>query len=198
VLVSHYDTKSGISPDFAGANDSGSSTGLLLELARVIKSEKKEGPDILLAFVDGEECAVEYGRNDGLHGSKHLAEMLLKKYGNQAIKGVIVMDMIGDRNLNVTIPMNSSHALASLALKAAHEDGQRLKFSLGNEIIDDHVPFIMKGIKAIDLIDFEFGSAPGKNDYWHTTADTIDKLSPESLGIAGRVVIRMINKLSSH
>jgi Zn-dependent M28 family amino/carboxypeptidase len=62
-------------------------------------------------------------------------------------------------------------------------------------MLDDHVPFLKAGMPVVDLIDFEYGSAPEKNDYWHTPEDTMDKLSPESLQIVGRVVLRMINKL---
>lgn len=195
-LVSHFDTQMGLGANFAGANDSGSSTGLLLELARVLKAAKKGGPAIMLAFVDGEECKIRYGPNDGFHGSRNLAAHLIKRYGISRIRGVIVVDMIGDRNLNAMVPSNSSKKLIPMVLDAARDENQRTKFSLCDSIGDDHISFLALGIPAVDIIDFEYGSAPGKNDYWHTVADTMDKLSPESLGIAGRVVIRMINKLS--
>jgi glutaminyl-peptide cyclotransferase len=196
VVVSHFDTKLGLGEKFMGANDSGSSTGLLLELARVLAATKRDGPAIMLAFVDGEECKIQYGPNDGFHGSRFLAAHLCKKYGAGKVKGVIVADMIGDRNLNVMIPSNSDKRLIPLVLDAAREENQRTKFSLRDPVGDDHVSFMALGIPAVDLIDFEYGSAPGKNDYWHTTADTLDKLSPESLDIVGKVVIRLINKLS--
>ena len=197
ILVSHYDTKAGVSDDFIGANDSGSSTGLLLTLARFYRQADWHGPGLFFAFVDGEECMEKYDRHDGLHGSRRLAKALKEGSLSPDVKAVIVVDMIGDRDLTVTIPRNSDPALRRIALRCAHDEGERLKFSLlSTGVIDDHVPFLEAGIPAIDLIDFHFGSAPGKNDYWHTPQDTLDKLSADSLQIIGRVVIRMINELS--
>ncbi|MDD5520124.1 MAG: M28 family metallopeptidase [Kiritimatiellae bacterium] len=196
ILVSHYDTKSGISPEFAGANDSGSSTGLLLELARVMKNSKPGGSTILFAFLDGEECIKEYGSHDGLHGSKHLVKTLVRNMRVHKIIAVFVIDMVGDKNLNIGIPRNSSPPLTSIVFNSATEENVRLNFSLADgNILDDHVPFLQAGMRAIDIIDFDYGSEPGKNDYWHTAQDTFDKLSAESLQIVGRVVLRALNTL---
>jgi glutaminyl-peptide cyclotransferase len=197
ILVSHYDTKSGISDDFSGANDSGSSTGLLLALARFYKQSDWQGPSLFFSFVDGEECMKNYGRHDGLHGSRRQAAVLTEGRLSADVKAVIVLDMIGDRDLQVTIPRNCDPGLRRLALQCAHDEGVRPQFSLlRSAMTDDHVPFLEAGMPAIDLIDFQFGSAPGKNDYWHTPQDTLDKLSPDSLQLVGRVTIRMINGLS--
>jgi glutaminyl-peptide cyclotransferase len=191
VLVSHYDTKSGIATNFVGANDSGSSTGLLLELARCLGAAKGLPVGVLIVFVDGEECLQAYGPEDGLHGSRRLAHRL--KARAQNVLGAIVLDMIGDRDLTVGIPRNSSASLMNLAFRAAHQAGVREHFSMAEGgMIDDHVPLFQAGIRAVDLIDFQYGSNPGANDYWHTTADTLDKLSPNSLDIAGRTVLHMI------
>jgi Zn-dependent M28 family amino/carboxypeptidase len=84
-----------------------------------------------------------------------------------------------------------------MAFKAAEEEGIRQRFSLfPGGILDDHQPFLDAGIPAVDLIDFQYGSAPGLNDYWHTEADTMDKLSAESLGRVARVTVRMLNALA--
>ncbi len=196
VLASHYDTKSGISPDFEGANDSGSSSGALLELARVLSKKAPMETEFLVAFFDGEECETEYGPTDGLHGSRHLAQQIYEGGGAKHVEAVIVLDMIGDKNLNVTIPRNSSGALVKALFSAAEETGTRASFSLGKgAILDDHVPFRLAGMPAIDLIDFEYGSAPGQNDYWHTTDDSMDKLSAESLQVIGDAVLRMIENM---
>jgi len=196
VLASHYDTKAGLGEHFVGANDSGSSTGLLLELARVLAQHRRLPVTLLFAFLDGEECLKQYGPNDGLHGSRHMARTLVRNQRARNVVAVIVLDMIGDRDLTVTIPRNGSRHLMSMVLDAAHEEGVRLKFSLARgTILDDHVPFLEAGMPAVDLIDFEFGSSRGRNDYWHTTEDTLDKLSADSLQIVGRVVVRVINKL---
>ena len=193
VLLSHFDTKSGISEDFQGANDSGSSTGLLLELARVIKANGFQH-NILCAFTDGEECHVQYGVNDGLHGSRHLADKL--KRAKTDVKAVILTDMIGDRDLNIMVPHNGTGWLRALALKAADATGDRAFIALyDGGILDDHQPFLDAGFPAVNLIDFRFGSTPGANDYWHTPKDSLDKICPESLTITGRIVTEMLNLL---
>jgi len=199
ILLSHYDTKSGISEDFIGANDSGSSTGLLLEMARLLKTRNPSGPTILMAFLDGEECSVEYGTHDGLHGSKHLVRTIARNGSFKKVSAVILMDMVGDATLDIGIPRNSSPSLISLIFECAARENARLNFSLAEgNITDDHVPFIQVGMRAVDIIDFNYGSAPGKNDYWHSSQDTMDKLSAESLQVVGRVVIRALNSLKNH
>ncbi|MGD9780889.1 MAG: M28 family metallopeptidase [Kiritimatiellia bacterium] len=188
---SHYDTKVGIE-NFEGANDSGSSTGLLLELARGFREAAPHPMEIRFAFFDGEECMVEYGPNDGFHGSRHLAETMEADGSLSNVAAMILLDMVGDRDLTITIPRNSTPRLASLAFEAARAEGARKHFQLYPYAVgDDHVAFFERGVPAIDLIDFHFGSAPGQNDYWHTPEDAMDKISAESLGLVGRVAARM-------
>jgi glutaminyl-peptide cyclotransferase len=197
LLASHYDTKSGIGPGFQGANDSGSSSGVLLQLARVFAKGPRLGPELQFVFFDGEECMQSYGPNDGLQGSRHYARRLVDEGRNDEVLGVIVMDMIGDQNLTVTLPRNGTSRLMTAVLNASYAENARNKFSLHPfEIGDDHVPFLELGMPAVDIIDFDYGSAPGRNDYWHTLEDTVDKISVESLGIIGRVVIRVVNDLA--
>jgi glutaminyl-peptide cyclotransferase len=196
LLLSHFDTKSGISPTFQGANDSGSSTGLLLELARLIKSAGTPRHTLQFAFLDGEECKVTFDAQDGLHGSRHLAKKLRRE--KREIVAVILMDMIGDRDLRIQLPHNSTGTLRACALRAADATGDRAHIRLHDGVIlDDHQPFLDAGFPAVDLIDFEYGDAPGRNNFWHTSEDTLDKLSAESLSITGRIVLEMINQLSS-
>ena len=195
LLASHYDTKAGI-PDFVGANDSGSSTGLLLELARAFAAGPPPELEIRLAFFDGEECRDEYGPADGFHGSRHLARTMAADGSLSNVVAMILLDMVGDRDLTLTIPRNSTPWLVALAFAAARAEGVRDRFQLYPYAIgDDHVAFFERGVPAIDLIDFAFGSAPGLNDYWHTPADTLDKLSAESLDLVGRVAARMVAEL---
>jgi glutaminyl-peptide cyclotransferase len=196
VLASHFDTKSGISKDFQGANDSGSSSGALLELARVLEKRGPYETEFLIAFFDGEECRKEYGPHDGLHGSRRLAQQIYEAGGAKLVEAVIVLDMIGDKNLNISIPRNSSRELVKELFFAAHELGVRPQFSLGpGSILDDHVPFLLAGMPVVDVIDFEYGSAPGLNDYWHTPNDTLDKLSIKSLQTVGDVVLKMLENI---
>lgn len=194
VLLSHFDTKSGIGPAFQGANDSGSSTGLLLELAAIIQNSGEQHYNFLFGFMDGEECQLAYSDRDGFHGSKHFARAL-KKEGRD-LKAVILTDMIGDRDLQISVPRNSTKELKLLALKAAAVAGHRDKITmLSSVILDDHQAFLDLDFPAIVLIDFEFGSRPGSNDYWHTMEDSMDKISAESLLITGQIVVEMINML---
>ncbi|NOU35419.1 MAG: M28 family peptidase [Kiritimatiellaceae bacterium] len=196
VLVSHFDTKSGISKDFQGANDSGSSSGVLLELTRILSGRGPYETEFLIAFLDGEECRKEYGPHDGLHGSRRLAQQIYEAGGAKLVNAVIVLDMVGDKNLNISVPRNSSRELVKELFYAAHELNVRPQFALGpGSILDDHVPFQIAGMPAIDVIDFDYGSAPGRNDYWHTPNDTLDKLSIKSLQTVGDTVLRMIENL---
>jgi len=197
ILGAHYDLKSGVD-SFVGANDSGSGVGLLLAMAPVLESVSAVGgAEVWLVFLDGEECFVSYGQNDGLHGSRHLAKKLVAEGGVAKVQAFILVDMIGDKDLTVTIPRNSDPALMAAVFKAATEAGKRSFFSLCEySILDDHQPFLDKGIPAIDLIDFQYGSAPRLNDYWHTANDTLDKLSANSLETIGQVILRMLNGLT--
>jgi glutaminyl-peptide cyclotransferase len=196
VLASHFDTKSGISKDFQGANDSGSSSGVLLELARVLKERGPYETEFLIAFLDGEECRKEYGPHDGLHGSRHLAQQIYDAGGARLVQAVIVLDMVGDKDLNISLPQNSSRELVKEIFFAAHELGVRPQFSIGpGAILDDHVPFQIAGMPVVDVIDFNYGSAPGLNNYWHTTNDTLDKLSVKSMQTVGDVVLKTIENI---
>ena len=199
VLAGHYDTKPGMKKGFEGANDGGSSSGVLLELARLITEAGRAGSlgrTVLIVFFDGEECMVHYGPQDGLHGSRHLANRLVKEGRAREVKGVIVLDMIGDKDLTVTLPLNSTPFLVSSLFNAAHAENARGRFSLYPfEMGDDHDPFLKAGMPAIDIIDFRYGSARDLNDYWHTEHDSMDKIGADSLGMVGRVSLRMLNDL---
>lgn len=192
IFASHYDTKWIAGIRFVGANDSGSSTGVLLEMARVAASQ----PNIWFVFFDGEEAFNSYGPNDGFWGSKFVAADLVANGEAQHIKAMVLLDMVGDKNLTITLPANSTGHLSQQVLLAARELGYRDHFRVvPHEIGDDHVAFIGAGIAAVDLIDFEYGSAPGRHDYWHTEHDTLDKISPSSLKIVGQTALHLIDLL---
>ncbi|MDR0994408.1 MAG: M28 family peptidase [Verrucomicrobiota bacterium] len=195
LLAAHYDTKTGIEP-FEGANDSASGTGLILELARVLAESGPHAMEIRFALFDGEESLVAYGPHDGFHGSRHLAVDMAEGGELQRLAAMILLDMVGDRELTITIPRNGTPWLIALAFEAAREEGVRRHFGLfDGGIGDDHMPFLDRGAPAVDLIDFRYGGAPGKNDYWHTPEDTMDKISAESLETVGRVTLRMVDHL---
>lgn len=193
ILGSHFDTMPGIE-NFQGANDSGSSTGVLLELARKLSGQEFE-LGIIFAFFDGEEGIAHYRPGDGLHGSRHMATQLEDSGEVNKIDSMILLDMVGDPDLNFTLPYNTSSELAQDFLAVAQKTGQRSRISLSkSNIIDDHVPFLKIGIPAIDLIDFKFGSEPGLNNYWHTSDDNLEHISAESLQITGNLVQELLLK----
>jgi glutaminyl-peptide cyclotransferase len=188
IIGSHYDTKLMTNVTFVGANDAGSSTGVLLEVARAAA----EQPDLWLVFFDGEEAMVEYNDKDGFWGSRHFVEELKRGNRVESIKAMVLLDMVGDKNLNITV----TGSIVQEVFDASRAAGFRDYFNYGgNGILDDHVAFLRAGIPAADLIDFEFGSAPGLNDYWHTEKDTLDKISPQSLEIVGRTTLRLLSQL---
>jgi glutaminyl-peptide cyclotransferase len=197
LLGSHYDTQPGIGEGFEGANDGGSSTGVLLELARQLTANPNWSWDVWIVFFDGEEAMHGYSSNDGLHGSRHMARQLVESGRAPDVRAMILLDMIGDRDLTVTIPRNGTSWLISEVFEAAREEGARDHFKLfRHEVGDDHDPFLQAGIPAVDLIDFHFGSGPRRNDYWHTPEDRMDKIAPESLDVIGRVALRVLQRLA--
>lgn len=197
LLGAHYDTKIGISDQFSGANDSASGVGALLEIARVIALHPLRH-EVRLAFFDGEEAAIAYAPNDGFHGSQHLAATMLKNEEIPRLSAMILLDMIGDASFSLTLPANTDHDLRKLALAAATDEDCRSAVSLlPYGMSDDHIAFQQLKVPAIDLIDFEFGSAPGKNDYWHTPADTLDKISPDSLEKSSKIALRIAEALDA-
>ncbi|MBM3859783.1 MAG: M28 family peptidase [Verrucomicrobia bacterium] len=192
IIGSHYDTKYLPSMHFVGANDSGSSSGALLEMARVTSGV----PNLWFVFFDGEECVKEYGPNDGLWGSMFFVEDLKGKKQLDRIKAFILLDMMGDKDLHIVMPGNSHRGLVQRVFESAKATGHRSYFSFNQQpIMDDHVPFALAGVPTVDLIDFHFGSAPGLNDYWHTEQDTLDKISPRSLEIVGQTALHLVDSL---
>ena len=163
VVVSHYDTKAGV--DCPGANDGASTSGLLTGLANALSDRPFRRGNMMLVWTDGEECFKSYSANDGLHGSRHAAARL--RESGRKVRAVVCVDMLGDRDLNIEIPANSTPALRREALKAAEAAGVADKVALRDSIVvkDDHSAFYDAGYPALELIDFDYGSARGRNDY---------------------------------
>ncbi len=185
IVCSHYDTKRFDDPGirFVGANDGGSSTGALLELARVLALDPAFARKFELVFFDGEEGVITIDDKDGLYGSRHYAAELRKSGRAKQFKLGILWDMMGDRDLTITLSPNSPPQLARGIFAAADALGTRAHFGFfRGDIEDDHVPLNAAGIPTIDLIDFEFPP-------WHTAGDTLDKISAESLEIVGRTTL---------
>jgi len=193
ILGSHYDTRVMTNAAFVGANDGGSSTGLLLELARVL-SQRRTAFTVWFVFFDGEEAQREWSETDSLYGSRYFVEKLKADGQVQAIKAMVLMDMVGDRDLKLENDSSSTPWLMELVRRSAVELGYSKCLAASQKgMVDDHIPFIRAGIAAVDLIDYDYGF---NHSLWHTSNDTLDKISPQSLKIVGDIVIRSIENLS--
>src|SRR5947208_584163 len=189
LLCSHYDTKMFDAIRFVGANDGGSSTGLLLELARVISQHPNLARKIELLFFDGEEAFVQFSETDGLYGSRYFAKQL-QSGGAKQFRAGILFDMVGDRSLDITLPADSPSEMARDIFAAAEALKLRSYFTyLDREMIDDHSPLNAVGIPTIDVIDFDYS-------WWHTAGDTIDKISAKSLQIVGSVALYYLSEIA--
>lgn len=194
VLISHFDTPPGIGEGFEGANDGASTTALLIALAGAIRRAKPFNNNIMLLWTDAEECMVSYSDNDGFQGAKHALKGF--KDRGRAVKAAIGLDMLGDRDLHIQIPANGTVKLQNAAFEASKRAGLEGLVSFDrNAVKDDFAVFYDAGCPAVNLIDFQFGSAPGKNDYWHTVEDKMDKISEESLLKSGMLVAELLNML---
>ncbi len=191
-VTGHYDTKMMPGTYFVGANDGGSSTGFLLEMARTL-SHMPHRDDIWLVWFDGEEAVVQFSETDGTYGSRHLASQWLSDGTLAKLKALINVDMIGDRDLGLVNDQESTEWLRRLVWDSASKLGLSKHFlTEPGSLLDDHIPFVQSGASAVDLIDFDYGP---NNSYWHTDKDTMDKLSAQSLAIVGRVVLAVMGKL---
>ena len=189
LLCSHYDTKIFDSFRFVGANDGGSSAGLLLELSRVLGQQPNLATKIELVFFDGEETYEQFSERDGLYGSRYFSRQLGSS-GAKQFRGGILFDMVGDRSLTITFPPDSPAEMARDIFASAEALKLRGHFTyLDRELIDDHAPLNAIGIPVIDVIDFDFS-------WWHTAEDTMDKLSSQSLHVLGSVALYYLSEFA--
>ena len=192
IVCTHYDTKYFAEQRFVGANDGGSGTGALIELARVLAQDKTFARRFELVFFDGEEAITKFEVQtppyDGLYGSRHYAHALSEAGRLGQFKLGILWDMMGDRDLDVTLPPNSPPKLAQGLFAAGDALGTRQHFGYFNgDILDDHYYLNNLHIPTLDVIDFDFHA-------WHTPADTLDKVSAESLGIVSQATLYYLCK----
>ncbi|RFC41886.1 MAG: Zn-dependent amino- or carboxypeptidase, M28 family [Verrucomicrobia bacterium] len=189
LIGSHYDTKIFPSIRFVGANDGGSSSGALLEMARVLALRPGLAKSVELVFFDGEEAVQDYTATDGLYGSRYYArEITRRQRPSSRPQAVVILDMIGDPDLKVQIPSDTPRQLAEGLFAAAKEAGTSAHFGwMATPITDDHAPFQREGVPAIDLIDLDF--AP-----WHTSRDTMEQVNADSLEIVGRTALLFVER----
>ncbi len=189
LIASHYDTKLFDTIRFVGADDGASSTGALLEMARVLALDPDLAWRVELVFFDGEEAVQGFTDTDGLYGSRHFAEDLKKTGKASQFKACFLWDMIGDKDLTVTLPPDSPADLAKLIFASADSLGVRSHFSyFESTVLDDNTPLNKIGIPSLDMIDFHY-------DYWHTADDTLDKISAESMQTVGQVTLYALRQM---
>ena len=201
MVTSHYDTKLFKQFRFVGANDAGSSTGVLLELARVLAAQQQK-PRFTYWFVffDGEEAFCENwdecgkpNAPDNTYGSHRFVAQLKEKNEVARVRAMILLDMIGYKNLAIPREAMSTGWLKNIIWQTARENGHAAQFPDSSESIeDDHQPFLQAGIESVDLI--QLSGYP----YWHTADDTLDKVSPQSLKVVGDVLVASLPRIEEH
>ena len=184
ILASHYDSKYFPAIRFVGANDGAASSGLVLELARLLARDNPVDHTLWFVFFDGEEAIGEWTDSDSLYGSRHFVSELKKNRQVGRIKAMILLDLVGGKQLRLLQDTNSTPQLNRLVWAIAEELGHNAIFSRNGwtSAVDDHIPFKKEGVPVLDLIDLNYA-------HWHRPSDTLDKLSPENLEIVGNVVI---------
>jgi glutaminyl-peptide cyclotransferase len=194
VLGSHIDTNYPLrNTTFVGANDGASTTGLLLAIADQLRGKKLPGCSVSIPSTTPGD--LRWVSDQALYGSRHLAAKWQQDGTAKKIKAFILADMIGDKDLDIQRDSVSAPWLEDLILQAAQKLGYQSYFFAQtlNGLEDDHVPFARAGIPVADVIDINYGY---NNSYHHTTEDTLDKISPKSLQIAGDVIleaVRLVN-----
>ncbi len=191
VLASHFDTKLFREFRFVGASDGASSTAALLELARVIKARRQLPFTIELLFLDGEEATGEWRDPDHTYGSRHYVEVARKTGTLKSLRAMILLDMIGDRDLNIRRESNSTPWLTDIVWDAARKLGHQRHFiTEAMAVEDDHLHFLKAGVPSLDIIDLDYAA-------WHTAQDTLDAVSARSLQVVGDVVVAALPEIEA-
>ena len=190
LLATHYDTLR--MDNFVGADDGGSSTGLMLELARTLCPQRGRYA-VWIAFFDGEEAVKSWSDTDSRYGSRQMAARLAASGDLKNIRAMLLADIIGSRVPRIKREATSTKALVDLIWDTAKRLGYSEVFlSEESSALDDHDSFLKRGVPAVDVItDFM------ANGYWHTTEDTLDKISPKTLAIVGHVFLETLKQLQS-
>lgn len=199
LLTAHWDSRPWADSDadpkkhsqpILGANDGASGVAVLLEVARQLSLQKLPISITILLF-DGEDLGTS-GKNDSwCAGSKYFSSHLPVEYD---FSSAINLDMVGDAELLIKREQRSDRwasEIADVVFQTADELGIfQFSNSAGDDVMDDHVALNEAGIRAVDLIDFDYPNAVV--NYWHTTLDTPDKCSAESLGAVGTLLLHLI------
>ena len=190
-LATHFDTKLFREFRFVGASDAASSTAAVLELGRVLKG-RQNAYTIELLFFDGEEAVNREWRDpDNTYGSKYYVKAAREGNTLGGLKALILLDLVGDRQLNIRREANSTDWLVDIIWAAAKKLGHTQYF-LPEEtpIEDDHIHFLRAGVPSADIIDLDYPA-------WHTAQDDLDAVSARSLQIVGDVVLESIPQIET-
>jgi Zn-dependent M28 family amino/carboxypeptidase len=198
LLATHYDTVR--LPNFVGADDGGSGTGTMLELARILCAQKQHALNIWITFFDGEEAQGNWSDKNGIqwtnenstYGSREMAASMAISGDLKRVKAMILADMIGPSDLKIKRDTNSTKWLVDLIWAAAAQLGYGKVFVNETNPVggDDHFSFIRRGVAGCDIIDFDVADT-----YWHTSQDTLDKVDQRSLAIVGNVLLATLPEL---
>jgi glutaminyl-peptide cyclotransferase len=182
-ITGHYDTKLFREFRFVGANDGGSSTAFLIELARVLKS-RANAFTIELIFFDGEESMRrDWAGNDHTYGSQHYVDAARNAGTLSTLRALLLVDMVADRSPRFMRESHSTPWLTDIIWSTAQKMGHKSIFvDASTPIEDDHIPFLSAGVAAADIIDLDY--AP-----WHTANDTLDQTSARTMQVVGDVVV---------
>lgn len=189
IVAGHYDTKLFKEFTFVGANDGGSSAALLIELARALKPRTLP-MDVELLFLDGEEAVGEWKGSDHTYGSRYYVQAAKKAGALKTIGALVLVDMIGDKDLRIMKEANSTPWLTESVWGAASRLGRREFVGETTTIEDDHLEFLEEGVPAVDIIDLDYPA-------WHRADDTLDKLSAASLQSVGDVVVAALGDIAA-
>ncbi len=191
ILASHYDSKYFKDFQFVGANDGGSSSAVLLELARVLGHGNPTEHTIWFVFFDGEEAIHEWSDFDSLYGSREFVKMLNAEQKLSSIGALILLDLVGEKDLSFRRDTNSTTWLVDTIWTTAARLGYTNKFrQAATTAIDDHIPFAQQGVPVVDIIDLDYA-------YWHTEEDTLDKLSSENMRVVAEVVLNALPEVGA-
>jgi glutaminyl-peptide cyclotransferase len=195
LLGTHYDTKR--MENFVGADDGGSSTAVMLELARLLCSQHGKY-SVWIAFFDGEEAVNrEWKDPDNRYGSRQMAAKLSISGDLPKIRAFLLADLVGGRNLHVKKESYSTKSLTELVWAVAARLGYQSVFlDQESTIEDDHLSFLSRKVPSMDVIDLDNGP-DGDVFYWHTPQDTLDKISAKNLAIVGHVFLESVKQLQS-
>jgi glutaminyl-peptide cyclotransferase len=204
VLSSHYETNYPLrDTTFVGANDGACTSALLMEMANDLRAREVNGKipgySVWLVFFDGEEAVQSWSHADSLYGSRHLAARWQASGTLGSVKALLVADMIGDKDLDITRDQSSTPWVEDLVYQAAKNTGHAANFfKTQTPMEDDQLPFVQRGVPVADVIDIDYGPHDQNHPdgYHHTPEDTLDKLSVKSLQISGDVfteAVRLLN-----